>query len=200
MTNAYFSPLEAWWLTLLYALEKFSPCDTSNMKNPPRLASWRTAWARSAPSWEQTVVSRYLAVALQWQAPCCRFHIHLKTSDTAFPTGLNTPVITPISISLVLSFYSRGYSGVAALCNSPSAHEQLHKNKAAYLQESTQEGQGKSTPVCLFAVDMFPFRVASCISLLTPCLFFFRTGPSVHNNAGNLTLLNPSGQLALTPL
>lgn len=102
-------------------------------------------------------------------------------------------------ILLALSFSSCGYTGVAALRNLP-LHGQLHKNKGAYPWESVGEGQSKSTPVCLFVFIAFPFTVSPSISLLTLRLLCQRTGPSVPNNAVDLTLFNPVGQLVLRPL
>lgn len=58
------------------------------------------------------------------------------------------------------------------MCNSPSVNEQLHKNKGAYPQESADEGQSKSTSVCLFAFVTFSFTESSCSSPLYPLLAF----------------------------
>lgn len=52
---------------------------------------------------------------------------------------------------------------------------------------------------CLLLL-LFPSQNPHVVLLLPPACFFQRTGPSVHNNAGNLTLFNASGQLALRPL
>lgn len=110
----------------------------------------------------------------------------------------------PLSLTSLLLFQSASillYTVESQPCvTHPLLHGQLHKNKGAYPQEFVGEGQSKSTPVCLFVFITFPFTVSSSSSLLTPCLLFLRTGPSVPDNAVNLTLFNPLGQLALRPL
>lgn len=143
-----------------------------------------------------------LLLPFWWQVPCCRFHIHFIKSDTATPTELNTPVIIPISKSLVLGFSSRGYTTVEVqpCAARPLWTNSCTKTRQLYPQRFADRGRSKSTSVCRFAFVTFPFTESSCSFPLTPCFLFQRTGPSVHNNAGNLTLFSASGQRAPRPL
>lgn len=104
-------------------------------------------------------------------------------------------------ISLVLSFFSCGYTIELQPCvTHPFCTNRCTKTWQLIIRSPLRKDRVNPRLSPYLLLSLFPSQCPD-LSLLSPSACFFRRrGPSVPNNAVNLSLFNPSGQLALRPL